>query len=173
MNRKAPAPIIVMGPSGSGKSTLGKALARALDRPFIEGDGHHPPGNIAKLRAGIALSDEDREPFLDSVGCALSASPLPPVASCSALRVAHRDRLRAHVADILFVWLDVPRTVLRKRLAGRPAHFMPASQLSDQLSVFEPPRTWENVVHIDGGLGVPEQVEILLPLLKHRGGAPS
>ena len=33
---------VVMGVSGCGKSTIGKALALALDVPFVEGDEYHP-----------------------------------------------------------------------------------------------------------------------------------
>lgn len=62
----APDPLVfvVMGVAGCGKSSVGTALARALGAPFLEGDELHPPENIAKMRSGIPLTDEDRWPWL-------------------------------------------------------------------------------------------------------------
>lgn len=54
-----------MGVSASGKSTLGLALARALGIPFFDGDDFHPQANIAKMSAGIPLTDSDRAGWLD------------------------------------------------------------------------------------------------------------
>ncbi len=59
--------MVVMGPSSTGKSTLGTALAASLNAHFMEGDNLHPPENLAKMRAGIALDDVDRRPFLNAV----------------------------------------------------------------------------------------------------------
>jgi gluconokinase len=56
--------VVVIGPSASGKSTLGEALARALGWPFLEGDDFHPEANKARMRAGFALTDADRAPWL-------------------------------------------------------------------------------------------------------------
>lgn len=79
-----------MGVSGSGKTTLGGALAAELGLPFIEGDGLHPPANVAKMSAGTPLTDDDRWPWLDLIGNALANVP-GVVASCSALRRIYRD----------------------------------------------------------------------------------
>ena len=88
--------IIVMGVSGCGKTTLGTALAEALGWRFIEGDGLHPRANIAKMASGVALTDEDRGPFLQSVAQAISAArPECVVVSCSALKRSYRDLIRA------------------------------------------------------------------------------
>ena len=58
-----PAPlVVVMGVSGSGKSTVGAALAQRLRVPFADADDFHPPANIAKMTAGEALDDDDRQP---------------------------------------------------------------------------------------------------------------
>lgn len=61
-------PVVVIGVSGSGKSTIGAALARRLGVPFGDADHLHPPANIAKMAAGEPLTDDDRYPWLDSVG---------------------------------------------------------------------------------------------------------
>lgn len=160
-----PSAIVVMGPSGCGKSTLGRALAEALDRSFIEGDDHHPPANIAKMRSGEPLDDEDRLPFLASIGSELAVTA-PAVASCSALRRSHRDILRSFVDHILFVWPVTDGEELARRTQGREGHFMPASLLQSQISSLEPPSADECVVTLDGQLAVAEQVEAVLHHLK-------
>ena len=52
--------VVVMGVAGCGKSAVGAALAQRLGLPLVEGDDFHPPANIAKMRAGVALDDADR-----------------------------------------------------------------------------------------------------------------
>lgn len=148
-----------MGPSGCGKSTLGMAIGDRLRLPFIEGDDCHPPENIAKMRRGEPLTDADRWPFLDAVGRALAACPDGAVASCSSLKRAYRDRLRAHRPDLLFVLPELPRAVLASRLARRGGHFMPDSLLASQMDELERPAADENAILIDGELGVDEQVD--------------
>ena len=59
--------VLVMGVSGSGKTTIGRAVAERLQAVFVEADDHHPAANIEKMRAGIALSDDDRQPWLDAL----------------------------------------------------------------------------------------------------------
>src|SRR3954454_18004473 len=68
------APLIVaMGVSGSGKSTVGAALAQRLRVPFADADLFHPAANVAKMTAGHALDDDDRRPWLESIGEWLAA----------------------------------------------------------------------------------------------------
>jgi gluconokinase len=154
--------IVVMGPSGCGKSTLARALAEQCGGSFIEGDDHHTPQNIAKLEQGVPLSDDDRRPFLDSVGRAIRDATRPVTVSCSALRRTHRDRLREHARDLIFIWIDVPADELRRRMQGRAGHFMPASLLDDQLATFEPPLWPECFVRVDGMLPTETQVQAVL-----------
>ena len=59
-----PLQVVVMGVSGCGKSSLGQALAQALGAEFIEGDRHHPPENVARMAAGVPLTDADRAGWL-------------------------------------------------------------------------------------------------------------
>src|SRR5687768_15707421 len=115
-----------MGVSGAGKSTLGRALAAELGWQFVEGDSLHPPENVAKMAAGIALNDSDRVPFLENVAQAIvTARESGVVASCSALKRQYRDFLRERAGDLVFVLPSVPPEVLRDRLAQRREHFMP------------------------------------------------
>jgi len=59
-HRGTPPILVVMGVSGSGKSTIGEELSARLGWPFEEGDSLHPESNIAKMHAGIPLTDADR-----------------------------------------------------------------------------------------------------------------
>ena len=59
--------VIVMGVASCGKTSVGEKLAMRLHAPFIEGDALHPPENVAKMSSGIALTDEDRWPWLEQI----------------------------------------------------------------------------------------------------------
>ena len=90
-----PCRLVVMGVSGCGKSSLGAALARELALPLIEGDDFHPPENVSKMRAGIALTDADRVGWLAALGRELAGRHAGAVLTCSALKRDYRERLRA------------------------------------------------------------------------------
>lgn len=150
--------VVIMGPAGNGKSTLGAALAAALHLPFIEGDECHPPANVAKMASGQALTDADRAPFLAEAGARLAAHPRGAVASCSALKRSYRDTLRDLAGRILFVLPDVPEAELTRRIANRPGHFMPPSQVANQIATLERPAPDEDALVIDGMLPTPTQV---------------
>ncbi len=144
-----------MGVSGSGKSTVGGLLAARLGVPFVEGDELHPPANLARMRAGIPLTDAERWPWLAAAGARLAATG--GVLSCSALALRYRDRLRELVPGVRFAHLDVPRAELARRLAARRGHFMPASLLDSQLAALEPLRPAEPGWTI-AAAGPPEQL---------------
>ena len=132
---------VVMGVSGSGKSTTGAALARALGWPFVEGDDLHPPENVAKMAAGIPLTDDDRWPWLDRIVDdlhALSKTNRDIVVACSALKQRYRDRL-ASAGDVRFVHLHGDRETIAARLAMRHHRYMPATLLDSQLATLEFP----------------------------------
>ena len=96
--------LIVMGVSGCGKSSLAQALATALKWTCIEGDAFHPPANVEKMRAGVALTDADRAGWLDALGQQLQQHE-QAVLTCSALRLAYRNRLRQSSPGVGFVHL--------------------------------------------------------------------
>lgn len=140
--------IVVMGVSGCGKSTLGVAMANTLGIPFFEGDALHPEANVDKMRRGIALSDEDRWPWLDRVAARL-ADEDSAVVSCSALRRAYRARIRDAVSGpVAFIHLYGSLQVLAERMAVRAGHYMPVSLLESQLATLEPPST-EEALNLD------------------------
>jgi gluconokinase len=142
-----------MGVTGSGKSTLGAALAGAIGCPFLEGDHFHAPESIAKMRAGIPLTDDDRWPWLDRLGHALGVAVAEhgiAIAACSALKRVYRDQLRAVIpAPVDFVLLDVDPDELLRRLTTRAHHYMPASLLASQLGTLERPQTDEQSIRLD------------------------
>lgn len=149
----APRAIIVMGVSGSGKSTLGPLLAEALNCRFLEGDAFHGPENVAKMRSGQPLQDEDRWPWLDRLGAELNSAVAADgigVAACSALKRRYRNRLeRAIGAPLAFVFLKADPDELLRRLRNRPDHYMPASLLSSQLEALEAPEADEPALALD------------------------
>lgn len=135
-----------MGPMACGKTTLARKLADALALPFIEGDDLHALESVAKMRAGVALSDEDRWPWLARVGAGLKEGG---VAACSALGRRHRDALRAGAGrEVLFVFLDVPRAELARRLAARRGHFASPDLLESQLATLERPQADERAINV-------------------------
>ncbi len=154
-----------MGVTGSGKSTLGQSLARALGWRFIEGDTLHPPANIARMTAGVALTDADRMPWLDNVAQAIATRTTSLVISCSALKRAYRDRLRRADPQLRFVLPVLSREALQQRLQHRGRHFMPAALLDSQLADLEPPRADEGIIQIDGNAAADEQVAAALAAL--------
>jgi gluconokinase len=142
--------VVVMGVSGCGKSTAGALLARRLGVEFVEGDAFHPPENVARMAAGVPLTDADRAGWLQSLAAHIAqAAPRGVVVSCSALKRAYRDVLRAP-APTRFVWLDLPRAALEARMATRTGHYMPPSLLESQLATLEPPQADEDAIRVDG-----------------------
>lgn len=152
-------PVVVMGVSGSGKSTVGAALAQRLRVPFGDADDFHPAANIAKMSAGQALDDADREPWLAAIGTWLHEHADGGVVTCSALKRSYRDVLRTHCPGLVLVHLHGERDVVARRQASRPGHFMPASLLDSQFATLEPLADDERGVVVDVALPVDEIVE--------------
>ena len=149
---------VVMGVSGCGKSTVGAQLAEALKLPFLEGDVLHPERNVARMAAGVPLSDEDREGWLLALADRLRqahAAGQGLVLSCSALKRAYRDILRSGAPGLRFVYLHGEYQLLATRMAARTGHYMPLSLLDSQLATLEPPDSDENFL----GFGVAERPE--------------
>jgi len=139
--RDRPVQLVVIGVAGSGKTTVARELARRLGAPFSDADDFHPAANVAKMAAGIPLTDEDRWPWLDAIAAwirARAAAGETAVVTCSALKRAYREVLRAASPDTCFVHLTGPRELLAARIGGRRGHFMSASMLDSQLAILEP-----------------------------------
>jgi gluconokinase len=143
---------VVMGVSGCGKSTVGVALATALGVNFIEGDAYHPAANVAKMSAGLALTDDDRAAWLLALQAPLRdarARGAGVVVSCSALKRRYRDVLRAADPALRFAHLDGSRALIAERMAARVGHYMPLSLLDSQLRDLEPLAADEAGIYLD------------------------
>jgi gluconokinase len=152
-----PLAIVVMGVAGSGKTVVGEVLAEKLGATFIEGDQFHPPHNVALMRSGTPLTDEDRELWLDSIGREIvqqASDNQTTVTACSALKRIYRERLQRFRPDILFLFLEVDRQTAEQRVAARRNHFMPASLVDSQFQVLDPPHADENSLTMDATLPV-------------------
>jgi len=140
--------LIVAGVAGSGKTTVGALLAGRLRWRFADADTFHPEANVAKMRAGVPLTDEDRKPWLRAVEDwmdARIADGQSGVVTCSALRRAYRDQLLVGRPAATMIFLQVSRGVLVRRLLARPNHFFPEKLLDSQLAALEPPTPDERV----------------------------
>jgi gluconokinase len=151
---------VVMGVASCGKTSLGEALALALAVDFVEGDKLHPAVNVAKMSAGIPLTDDDRWPWLSQVGDRL-AGTRGILASCSALKRSYRDLIRQRAGrPVAFLHLHGAKEVLAQRIANRKGHFMPASLLDSQLATLEMPGADEHALMIDVALPPLEQLRL-------------
>lgn len=148
-----PVPAVIMGVAGSGKSTIAERVARAAGRALVEGDDFHPPENIRKMSAGIGLTDADRQGWLERLAQELAVHPQGAVLSCSALKRAYRDRLRAAAPGLRFVFLDVSPEVARERvLSRRGSHFFPPAVVASQFAALEDPSGEAGVLRLDAAL---------------------
>ncbi|WP_237213916.1 gluconokinase [Falsiroseomonas oryziterrae] len=142
--------IVVMGVTGAGKSTVGTLIAERLGIGFRDADEFHPPANIAKMSSEQPLTDADRWPWLDAIGAHLAAHrDRGCVVTCSALKRAYRDRLRAAAPGLRFIHLHGDMALVAARQAARQGHFMPASLVASQFATLEPPADEPDVIALD------------------------
>lgn len=154
--------ILVSGVAGAGKSAVGAALARRLGWAFVEGDDHHPAGNIARMARGIPLDEQERVPWLASLRETIERHlelQEPAVIAVSALREAHRRQLMADDPRVLVVFLHATADVARNRLATRKDHFFKADLVDSQFEVLELP---VNALLLPADLPVGELVDRIL-----------
>ena len=143
--------VVVMGVSGAGKSTLAGMLAARLDWDLCEGDDLHPPENIAKMAAGIPLTDADRKPWLERIDAWIREhvdAGRSGIVTCSALKRSYRDILTDGHDDVGFVYLKGSKNLIAGRLAARKGHFMPPQLLDSQFKALEPPEPDEKALSV-------------------------
>lgn len=165
--------LIVMGVSGCGKSTVGQALGDALGWEFRDGDAFHPPSNVAKMKSGAPLTDEDRWPWLDAIAHYIDQKRRDnghAIIACSALKRVYRDRLKGTRGDVTFVHLAGSKELIEARMAARQNHFMPLGLLESQFATLEPPKADEGAVIVSVA-GAPE--EIVADVLMRAGLKPA
>lgn len=141
---------MVAGVAGSGKTTIGEQLARRLDWTFADGDSFHPAANVAKMRAGVPLTDADREPWLAAIGAWMDdiiASGQSAVLACSALKRSYREKLLGGRAQAVMVFLEVSREQDEARVSQRKGHFFAEPLLASQFAALELPDPAEQRVY--------------------------
>ncbi len=134
--------LILMGPMGCGKTTLGKMLAEKLGWPFYDGDAFHPKENVEKMRAGIALTDEDRRLWLETLRENIERwlkEKQNTILACSALKQAYRDILGVDQETVRTVYLKGSYELLRRRIEERQHPYMNKDLLRSQLDTLEEP----------------------------------
>jgi gluconokinase len=142
--------IVLMGVAGAGKSTVGAIVAERLGVPFFDADDFHDESSIDTMRAGVALDDRRRQPWLHRLNGLLRAHQASGVVlACSALKRSYRRVLRQGLDNVLFVELTVSEHVLATRLSSRPSHFAGAKLLPSQLATLE---LGDDVIAVDGEL---------------------
>ena len=134
--------ILVMGVAGAGKTTVGTRLASALGWAFADADDFHSPQNVAKMTAGVPLTDEDRAPWLDDLQAFVRRASLSGgslVLACSALKASYRQLLCSASSRAAIVFLKADRSLISQRLSQRRGHYMPASLVESQFMDLEEP----------------------------------
>jgi gluconokinase len=142
--------IVIMGVAGCGKSSLGLALAQALKLPLVEGDDFHSPESRQKMSQGVALTDNDRAGWLDRLSDQLRQQPGGVVLTCSALKLAYRERLRQAGPGLRFAFLQISREQAQVRVGARgQAHFFSSDLVDSQFATLEVPSAEPGVLTLD------------------------
>lgn len=165
--------LIVAGVAGCGKSTVGTLLAKALRWPFADADLFHSPANLAKMRSGVALNDQDRAPWLrkciEWMDARIEAGE-SGVLACSVLKRSYRDTLLSGHPTAMIIFLAVSKEELSSRLTSRSGHFFPVRLMESQLDIMEPPEPDEKQVRTVVAEGNPgETVSKIIAMLWPQG----
>ncbi|PSF35240.1 gluconate kinase [Aphanothece hegewaldii CCALA 016] len=152
---------ILMGVSGSGKSTIGQLLSKKLGWPFYDGDDFHPPENVAKMRQGIPLTDEDRHSWLSTLR-SLIEQHQNGIIACSSLKESYREFLQGDRSDLVWIYLKGSYEEILERMQHRTNHFMKPQMLRSQFATLEEPK---NALVIDISLSPEKIIEQIVAIL--------
>jgi gluconokinase len=158
--------IIVSGVSGSGKTTIGELLAKSLNWDFQDADSFHPSSNINKMRQGVALTDADRIPWLETLQIAIQKwlqENKNVVVACSALKAKYREYLLVDRELVQLVYLQGSFDVISQRLSQRENHFMSGQLLQSQFDALEEP---VDAIKVDISRSTAETLAEILQQLK-------
>jgi len=170
-HRGTPPILVIMGVSGAGKSTIARELAARLGWAFEEGDALHPEANVAKMHAGIPLTDADRQPWLERVAAWIDdqrARKQPGIITCSALKRSYRRIVIGGRPEVRLVYLRGGRDLIAEHLAGREGHFMPPSLLQSQIDTLEEPSPDEDPLTVDVG---PPAAQVAVEIIRLLGAS--
>lgn len=173
MNSSIP-PIMVMGVQGAGKSTIGTLLADRLGVAFVDGDRLHSEENVARMAAGIALTDAERMPWLREVAAVLADRGNDGVVVvCSALKRSYRELIREHAPQLFVVDPEGPIELVAERISARQHEYMPAELLQSQYDTLEPLESDERGIVVDIRRSADELIEIIVTALESSRERPS
>lgn len=134
----------VMGVSGCGKSSIGFNISSYLSIGYIDSDDFHPEANVKKMRNGIPLTDQDREPWLKALNklateCIKRNNSLVIASSC--LKPMYRQMLQEGITEkVVFVYLKGSFEKINERMKKREDHYFSGEAMlkSQFLSLIEP-----------------------------------
>jgi len=133
---------VIMGVSSSGKTTIGKHLSKMMNSIFIDADDYHSENNLLKMKSGIALNQEDRQPWLQSLRKLIDeylTNQKGMILACSALSEKSRSILGINRKEIQLVYLKGEKMLIKKRMENRN-HFMPPHLLDSQFAELSEPK---------------------------------
>ena len=133
--------IYIMGVAGSGKTTIGRLLSAKISIPFFDADDFHSSANTKKMQAGLPLTDQDRQPWIERLNeLGIEQSKLNgAIIGCSALKEKYREQLEAGITQCSWIFLQGDYNLIYERMKKRSHHFMPAQLLQSQLESLEIP----------------------------------
>jgi gluconokinase len=156
---ESPRGLVLMGVAGSGKTVVGQKAAGVLQCEFLDADDYHPPANVAKMKSGQPLNDQDRQPWLVNLHEELRrrlSQGKSVVLACSALKDSYRQIIGQDLPQVVFIFLHVDRDVVADRLARRTNHFFPKELLDSQFSTLEVPH---GAIEVNANLTVDDVVD--------------
>jgi len=145
---------IICGVAGAGKTRVGKVVSERLGCMFYDADFFHSPSSINKMRQGVALEENDRQPWLELLAEKIDEWNLfgDAVLACSVLKEQYRELLsNTYRKQAKFIFLDVDQTVAYKRIRQRGNHFFSPDLLANQFAILEKP---EKHILVDANMGI-------------------
>lgn len=191
--------VLITGVCGSGKTTVARALAKKLSCPFVDADHFHSEGNIMKMKQGIPLTDQDRQPWLLALNKVIerwTKRSESGVLACSALKEQYRQTiiLGAEASSgnknycsfgdkrqklqnplpfyCLVVLLQGSKDLIKERMEKREDHFMPSNLLDSQFETLEEPSNCDlySAVKVSVNQTIEEITNEILRALKAKCG---
>lgn len=156
---------VIMGVAGVGKTAVGREAAERLGWDFVDGDDYHPEANVGKMSRGIALTDEDRRAWLETLQDLIHRrleDRRPAIVACSALKASYRKTLTDHNDGVVIIYLKAGHDVVRDRIQQRTGHFFNATLLRSQFDALEEP---DSGITIDATQPIPAVVTAVVNAL--------